>query len=59
MSGSVVADFLTHELASLEYPGFAHLQGRARKANPAEFLLTAFRQRNLARSDRCVEEIIF
>jgi transcriptional regulator with XRE-family HTH domain len=44
---NVSADFLAHELASLGYPGFAHLHGRARKANPAEFLVTALGQRNL------------
>jgi transcriptional regulator with XRE-family HTH domain len=44
---NVTPDFLAHELASLGYPGFAHLYGRARKANPAEFLLTALGQRNL------------
>lgn len=44
---NVTPDFLAHELASLGYPGFAHLHGRARKANPAEFLLTALGQRNL------------
>jgi transcriptional regulator with XRE-family HTH domain len=44
---NVTADFLAHELASLGYPGFAHLHGRARKANPAEFLVTALGQRNL------------
>jgi transcriptional regulator with XRE-family HTH domain len=44
---NVTADFLAHELASLGYPGFAHLHGRAKKANPAEFLLTALGQRNL------------
>jgi transcriptional regulator with XRE-family HTH domain len=44
---NVSADSLAHELASLGYPGFAHLHGRARKANPAEFLLTALGQRNL------------
>jgi transcriptional regulator with XRE-family HTH domain len=43
----VAADSLARELASLGYPGFAHLHGRARKANPAEFLLTALGQRNL------------
>jgi transcriptional regulator with XRE-family HTH domain len=43
----VTPDFLAHELASLGYPGFAHLHGRARKANPADFLLTALGQRNL------------
>ena len=44
---NVTPDFLAQELASLGYPGFAHLHGRARKANPAEFLLTALGQRNL------------
>jgi transcriptional regulator with XRE-family HTH domain len=44
---NVTPDFLAHELASLGYPGFAHLRGRARKTNPAEFLLTALSQRNL------------
>jgi hypothetical protein len=44
---NVTAEFLAYELASLEYPGFAHLHGRARKTNPAEFLLTALGQRNL------------
>jgi transcriptional regulator with XRE-family HTH domain len=40
-------EFLAHELASLGYPGFAHLRGRAKRANPAEYLLTALGQRNL------------
>jgi transcriptional regulator with XRE-family HTH domain len=44
---NVTAEFLAHELASLGYPGFAHLRGRAKRANPAEFLLTALGQRNL------------
>jgi transcriptional regulator with XRE-family HTH domain len=44
---SVSAEFLVHELASLGYPGFAHLRGRAKRANPAEYLLTALAQRNL------------
>jgi transcriptional regulator with XRE-family HTH domain len=44
---NVTADFLAHELASLGYPGFAHLHGKVRKANPAEFLVTALGQRNL------------
>lgn len=43
----VTPDFLAHELASLGYPGFAHLRGKARKANPANFLLTALLQQNL------------
>jgi transcriptional regulator with XRE-family HTH domain len=44
---NVTPDFLAHELASLGYPGFAHLRGKAKKANPAEFLVTALGQRNL------------
>jgi transcriptional regulator with XRE-family HTH domain len=44
---NVTAEFLAYELASLGYPGFAHLRGRAKRANPAEFLLTALGQRNL------------
>src|ERR1700675_2903659 len=44
---NVTADFLAHELALLGYPGFAHLRGGAKRANPAEFLLTALAQRNL------------
>lgn len=44
---NVTPDLLARELASLGYPGFAHLRGRARKANPAEFLLTALGQQNL------------
>ena len=40
-------DSLAHELASLGYPGFAHLRGKTRKANPANFLLTALLQQNL------------
>lgn len=44
---NVTADFLARELASLGYPGFAHLRGRVRRTNPAEFLLTALSQRNL------------
>lgn len=44
---NVTPDLLAHELASLGYPGFAHLQGKARRTNPAEFLLTALGQRNL------------
>src|ERR1700675_4202322 len=40
-------DSLARELASLGYPGFAHLRGKARKANPANFLLTALLQQNL------------
>src|SRR5208282_5643453 len=41
------ADFLARALASLGYPGFAHLRGTERKANPATYLLTALVQRNL------------
>ena len=44
---NVTVEFLAHELASLGYPGFAHLRGKAKRANPAEFLLTALGQRNL------------
>jgi transcriptional regulator with XRE-family HTH domain len=43
----VSADFLVHGLASLGYPGFAHLRRSTKKRNPAEFLLTALAQRNL------------
>ena len=43
----VTADVLARELASLEYPGFAHLRRGGRKVNPTEFLLTALAQRNL------------
>src|SRR5207302_1234397 len=32
-------DFLAYQLASLGYPGFAHFRGRARRLNPASFLL--------------------
>jgi transcriptional regulator with XRE-family HTH domain len=38
--------FLAHELASLGYPGFAHLR-KTKKVNPAEFLLSALVQHNL------------
>jgi transcriptional regulator with XRE-family HTH domain len=38
--------FLAHELASLGYPGFAHLR-KMKKANPADFLLAALVQHNL------------
>ena len=44
---NVTFDFLAHGLASLGYPGFAHLRGATRKVNPAEFLLSALSQRNL------------
>ena len=40
-------DFLAYELASLGYPGFAHFRGRARRLNPASFLLTALAQQKL------------
>jgi transcriptional regulator with XRE-family HTH domain len=43
----VTPQVLARDLASLEYPGFAHLRGRGRKVNPAEFLLTALGQPNL------------
>jgi hypothetical protein len=44
---NVTPDRLAHEFAQLGYPGFAHLRGRARATNPAEFLLKALSQRNL------------
>src|SRR5215831_14822508 len=44
---NVTPEFLANELASLGYPGFAHLRGKAKRVNPAEFLLTALGQRNL------------
>lgn len=39
-------DFLAYELASLGYPGFAHLP-KVKKVNPADFLLMALAQNNL------------
>lgn len=42
----VTSGFLARELASLGYPGFAHLR-KTKKVNPADFLLTALVQRNL------------
>lgn len=42
----VTPEFLARELASLEYPGYAHLR-RAKKVNPAGFLLMALGQRDL------------
>ncbi len=47
VSENAAADSLARELASLGYPGFAHLRGKTRKRNPAVFLLTALLQRNL------------
>jgi transcriptional regulator with XRE-family HTH domain len=44
---NVTPNFLAHELASLGYPGFAHLRGGGQKVNPADFLLAALSQRNL------------
>jgi transcriptional regulator with XRE-family HTH domain len=44
---NVTAGFLAQGLASLGYPGFAHLRTRAVRMNPAEFLLTAVAQHNL------------
>jgi transcriptional regulator with XRE-family HTH domain len=41
------ASKLTHQLASLGYPGFAHLRGGGYKANPAMVVLDALLQRNL------------
>ncbi|HKW35180.1 MAG TPA: helix-turn-helix transcriptional regulator [Candidatus Acidoferrum sp.] len=43
----VTAGSLAHELAALEYPGFAHLRRGGRKVNPATFLLSALGQLNL------------
>ena len=40
-------DDLAYELASLGYPGFAHLRGKARPVNPAQFLLRALEQSDL------------
>jgi len=40
-------DTLARQLASLGYPGFAHLRARVRKVNPATFLLTALSQDSL------------
>ncbi|HEV2245765.1 MAG TPA: helix-turn-helix transcriptional regulator [Terriglobia bacterium] len=40
-------DSLARRLASLGYPGFAHLRSRTRKVNPATFLLTALSHSNL------------
>jgi len=45
--GNVTADFLARELASLGYPGFAHLRRKKIRVNPAEFLLMALAQPNL------------
>jgi transcriptional regulator with XRE-family HTH domain len=47
VSESATADLLAYQLASLGYPGFAHLRGKTRKRNPATFLLTALLQPNL------------
>src|ERR1700692_3056659 len=44
---NVTPDFLAQGLASLGYPGFAHLRTGTRAANPAVFLLTAVAQHNL------------
>jgi len=41
------ADSLARQLASLGYPGFAHLRAGTRKVNPATFLLTALSQHHL------------
>jgi transcriptional regulator with XRE-family HTH domain len=46
LPSNVAPDYLAHELASLGYPGFAHLR-RARKMNPAEFLLVALEQNSV------------
>lgn len=44
---SVTRDFLARELASLGYPGFAHLRQGAARVNPARFLLLALAEANL------------
>ncbi len=44
---NVTPHFFAYGLASLGYPGFAHLHRAARKVNPAQFLLAALAQRNL------------
>jgi len=44
---NVTTDFLAQGLASLGYPGFAHLHRGTRTVNPAVFLLTALAQHNL------------
>ncbi len=45
---NVTPDFLAQELASLGYPGFAHLRRSGlRKVNPAEYLLSALTQRDV------------
>ena len=43
----VTPDSLASQLASLEYPGFAHLARSKKRMNPAQFLLTALAQPNL------------
>jgi transcriptional regulator with XRE-family HTH domain len=43
----VDANKLAHQLASLGYPGFAHLRSGSYKANPAMVILDALSQRNL------------
>jgi transcriptional regulator with XRE-family HTH domain len=46
--GSVAADTLAYELASLDYPGFAHLRrSGVRRVNPAQYLLLALSQNDL------------
>jgi transcriptional regulator with XRE-family HTH domain len=45
---NVTPDSLAQELASLGYPGFAHLRRRGlRKVNPAQYLLSALTQRDV------------
>lgn len=44
----VTSDYLACELASLGYPGFAHLRrSGVKRVNPAEYLLSALQQRNV------------
>lgn len=44
---SPTPDSLAHELALLGYPGFAHFRRKAKRVNPAEFLVSAVAQNNL------------
>lgn len=45
---NVTSDYLAYELASLGYPGFAHLRrSGVKRVNPAEYLLSALQQRNV------------
>ena len=46
-SKNVDANKLAHQLASLGYPGFAHLRSRSYRTNPAVVVLDALSQKNL------------